>query len=87
VELWDGSGEATAAKPLGHGVVAGANLRVSVGEECGFQFGFARKPLKTPDSQKEEARILLPSALIFLPPDLDFPPDVFDDPSPDLDKS
>jgi hypothetical protein len=43
--------------------------------------------LKTPDSQKEEAWILLPSALIFLPHDLDIPSDGFENPSPDLDES
>jgi len=35
--------------------------------------GFARKPLKSPDSREEEAWILLPLALNFLPNDLDFP--------------
>jgi len=44
------------------------------------QSGFARKPLKRPDSRKKEAWISLPPALNFLPNDLDFPSPGFGNP-------
>ncbi len=52
-----------------------------VGEKSGSQFGFARKPLKRPDSRKKEAWISLPLALNFLPNDLEFPSPGFGNPS------
>jgi len=52
-----------------------------VGEKSGSQVGFARKPLKRPDSRKKEAWISLPLALNFLPNDLDFPSPGFGNPS------
>jgi len=51
------------------------------------QSGFARKPLKSPDSRKKEAWISLPPALNFLPNDLDFPSPGFANPSPHFGKS
>jgi len=52
-----------------------------VGENSGSRFGFARKPLKRPDSRKKEAWNSLPLALNFLPNDLDFPSPGFENPS------
>src|SRR5271165_7540913 len=49
--------------------------------------GFARKPLKSPDSRKKEAWISLPLALNFLPNDLDFPSPGFANPSTHFGKS
>ncbi len=58
-----------------------------VAEKSGPQFGFARKPLKRPDSWKKEAWISLPLALNFLPNDLDFPSRGFGNPSAHFVKS
>ena len=58
-----------------------------VGEKSGSQFGFARKPLNSPDSRKKEAWISLPLALDFLPNDLDFPSPGFGNPSTNFVKS
>jgi hypothetical protein len=58
-----------------------------VGEKSGSQFGFARKPLKSPDSRKKETWNSLPPALDFLPNDLDFPSRGFGNPSTSLVKS
>ena len=57
------------------------------GEKSGLQFGFARKPLKSPVSRKKEAWISLPLALNFLPNDLDFPSPGFANPSTHFGKS
>src|SRR5271165_5633417 len=56
-------------------------LRTRAAWELPSQFGFARKPLKWPDSRKKEAWNSLPLALNFLPNDLDFPSPGFANPS------
>ncbi len=55
--------------------------------KSGSKFGFARKPLKSPDSRKKETWILLPLALVFLPNDLDFSSPDFANPSTKFVKS
>ena len=59
-------------------------LRTRAAWELPSQFGFARKPLKWPDSRKKEAWNSLPLALNFLPNDLDFPSPGFGNPSTHL---